>query len=216
MKKRNKFEIRSTQGVALILIIIIAGYFGYNFITKVLAYSALVPKEYDASQQLLSEETVLYKNIDKTKYGNYDYIEGRRGELIVRLEDRIPLYRIAQIADQYGMYVDRKYSADSPVYILRIIDPGDDIGGSPLPAPANNMRIIDPGDDIGGLLGTRAFAAINDISDIIANDLRNQGYLIDPSVKYNTPVSSGYLEGIWKALETHSDIYSATLNTVQR
>ena len=227
MKKRNKFEIRSAQGIGLILVVIIAGYFGYNFITKVLAYSALVPKEYSTNQQLSTNETVLYQNINKAKYGSYDYIEGRRGELIVQLKDRVPLYKIAQIAEQYGLSVDRKYLADSPSYILiiidpgkdigssdrRIIDPGDDIGyldmvhvatvsaiGSPDP-----MRIIDPGDDIGG-----------DIGSDTANDLRQQGYQIDPNVKYNTPVSSGYLESIWQALEAHPDIYSVTLNTVQR
>ncbi|MFA5967124.1 MAG: hypothetical protein WC805_01220 [Patescibacteria group bacterium] len=190
MKKRNKLEIRSAQGIALILVVIIVGYFGYNFITKILAYSALVPKDYDISQQLPTNETVLYQNINKEKYGNYDYIAGRRGELIVRLKDRVPLYRIAQIAEQYGLQVEAKYSADVPSWILRIIDPGDDIG---------KMRIIDPGDDIG---------------KYTANYLRQQGYKIDPNVRYDTLVSNGYLENIWRALEAHPDIYSVNLNTV--
>lgn len=193
MKKKNKIEIWSAQGIALILIIIIAGYFGYNYITKILAYSALVPNTYSIDQQLPTGETVLYRNINKEKYGIYDYIVAQRGELIVQLKDWVPLYRIAQIAEQYGLQVDRKYLPDSPSYVLRIVDPGDDIG-SP------TMRIVDPGDDIGSYS---------------ASDLRKQGYQIDPNVKYNTRVSSGYLESIWQQLESRLDIYSVTLNTAK-
>ncbi len=213
MKKRNKFEIRSAQGVALVLVVVMAGYFGYNFITKILAYSALVPKEYDINQPIPTNETVLYQNIDKAKYGSYDYIEGVRGELIVQLKNLVPLYRIAQIAEQYGLYVDRKYLADSPAYVLRIIDPGEDIGGGDT-GPANDMRIIDPGDDI-GLSAMRAFASTIDIGTNTASDLRRQGYQIDPGVKWNILVSNGYLETILRQLESVSDIYSVTLNTIR-
>ena len=79
-----------------------------------------------------------------------------------------------------------------PSFVLRIVDPGDDIG-SP------TMRIVDPGEDIGSYT---------------ANYLRKQGLLINPSVEYDTPVSSGYLESIWRQLESIPDIYSVTLNTV--
>jgi len=192
MKKRNKFELWSIPGVALIIIIILAIYYGYHYINKINAYTAMVPTTIDSGQQSPTDETVLYLNINKDKYGKYDYIEGIRGELIVQLNDRVPLYRIVEIADRYGLRVESRYSMTLPSFVLRIVDPGDDIG-SP------TMRIVDPGEDIGSYT---------------ANYLRKQGLLINPSVEYDTPVSSGYLESIWRQLESIPDIYSVTLNTV--
>ena len=211
MKKGNKFELGSIPGITLIAIAAAVVYYGYYHINKINAYTALVPTTIDSGQQSPSDETVLYANIDKSRYGKYDYIEGVRGELIVQLNARVPLYKIAEIADQYGLIVESRYSASSLSFILRIIDPGDDIGQTPSPEP---VRIIDPGDDI-GLSAMRAFASTIDISTDTASDLRRQGYQIDPRVKWDIPVSNGYLEGILRQLESLPDIYSVTLNTVK-
>ena len=202
-KKMGKFELWSISGVALVIIAVIAVYCSYHYISKINAYSALVPTTVDSGQQSSTDEMVLYQNIDKTKYGKYDYIQGVRGELIVQLKPRVPLYRIAEIAGKYGLRVESRYNASLPSFILRIIDPGDDIG---------KMRIVDPGDDIGKM---RLVDPGDDIASITAGDLRNQGFSINPNVLSTAPVSSGYLENIWRQLVSNPDVYSVTLNTVK-
>ena len=118
MPKFNLPRLISIEVLALVLIVLVGSYFGYIIFKRTQAANLLIP-EYDVDYNVATAGIETYNNINKDKYGDVDEIEAAKGEILVRLNDNVPLYEIANIAAKYDMDILDRYRKDKPSYRLR-------------------------------------------------------------------------------------------------
>lgn len=96
---------------------------GYALVTNILkqseASNTAVPI-FNLDNQVATEGTELYQNINKEKYGDINSIKAAKGELLITLKPETPLYEIAIIANQYNMDILERFEEENPSFRLRL------------------------------------------------------------------------------------------------
>lgn len=94
-------------------------HFGVASYMQTGALNSALPS-FDENKNISVLGVELYKNIDKKKYGDEDYIKAAKGELVVRLKDEVDESKITMIAYENKMEILERYKADSPLFRLRL------------------------------------------------------------------------------------------------